>query len=140
MAMARWSCWPVSATAGTTAKIPARTILQMMGLSDALYPKLHRWSIVMNGALGGIHPPIEMLEECEAVIDEQRSLFLAEIEARRSNPGSDFMSALVTAQDAGDQHARETPLGTAHRLQHRAHVSEIELVRRRRGQLVPQRI
>ena len=95
-------------------KIPARTILQMMGLSDALYPKLHRWSIVMNGALGGIHPPIEMLEECEAVIDEQRSLFLAEIEARRSNPGSDFMSALVTAQDAGDQLSTEEMLGICH--------------------------
>lgn len=94
--------------------IPARTILHMMGLPDSLYPKLHRWSIVMNGALGGIHPPIEMLEECEAVIVEQRSLFLAEIEARRKNPGSDFMSALVTAQDEGDQLSTEEMLGICH--------------------------
>ena len=95
-------------------KIPARTILQMMGLSDTLYPKLHRWSIVMNGALGGIHPPIEMLEECEAVIGEQRALFAAEIEARRRNPGSDFMSALVTARDAGDHLTTEEMLGICH--------------------------
>jgi pimeloyl-[acyl-carrier protein] synthase len=100
---------------GTVARmIPARTILQMMGLSDALYPKLHRWSIVMNGALGGIHPPIELLEECEAVIDEQRALFAAEIEARRRNPGEDFVSALVTAQDAGDKLTTEEMLGICH--------------------------
>jgi cytochrome P450 len=95
-------------------KIPARTILQMMGLSDSLYPKLHRWSIVMNAALGGVHPPIELLEECEAVIGEQRSLFLAEIEARRRNPGSDFMSALVTAQEEGDQLSTEEMIGICH--------------------------
>src|SRR5258708_39940004 len=86
----------------------------MRGVRDSLYPRLHRWSIVMNAALGGVHPPIEMLEECEAVIGEQRSLFLAEIEARRKNPRSDFMSALVTAQDGGDQLSTEEMLGLCH--------------------------
>src|SRR5258708_15295624 len=86
----------------------------MRGVTDSLYPRLHRWSIVMNAALGGVHPPIETLEECEAVIGEQRSLFLAEIEARRKSPGSDFMSALMTAQDGGDQLSTEEMLGICH--------------------------
>jgi cytochrome P450 len=92
-------------------KIPARVILRMMGLDDALLPRLHHWSLALNAALGGINMPAEVVEEGERVTLEMREHFLPEIEKRRKNPGEDFMSALVTAHDEGDRLSEEEMLG-----------------------------
>ncbi|HTT83482.1 MAG TPA: cytochrome P450 [Rhizomicrobium sp.] len=92
-------------------KIPARVILRMMGLSDALIPRLHHWSIALNAALGGINMPAEVLEEGERVALEMRGHFMPEIEKRRQHPTDDFVSALVTAHDEGDRLSEEEMLG-----------------------------
>lgn len=91
-------------------RIPARTILRQLGLSDDLVPRLHHWSIVLN-TLGNVHVPIDKLVEIENVLLELRALFMPEIEARRRNPREDFLSALVTANEAGDQLSEEEMLG-----------------------------
>jgi cytochrome P450 len=91
-------------------RIPARTILRQLGLSDDLMPRLHHWSIVLN-TLGNVHVPIDKLVEIENVLLELRGLFLPEIEARRKRPREDFLSALVTANEAGDQLSEEEMLG-----------------------------
>ncbi len=91
-------------------RIPARTILRQLGLSDDLVPRLHHWSIVLN-TLGNVHVPIDKLEEIENLLLELRGLFMPEIEARRKHPREDFLSALVTANEAGDQLSEEEMLG-----------------------------
>lgn len=91
-------------------RIPARTILRQLGLSDDLVPRLHHWSIILN-TLGNVRVPIDKLVEIENVLLELRALFMPEIEARRKHPREDFLSALVTANEAGDQLSEEEMLG-----------------------------
>jgi pimeloyl-[acyl-carrier protein] synthase len=91
-------------------RIPARTILRQLGLSDDLVPRLHHWSIILN-TLGNVHVPLDKLIEIENLLLELRGLFMPEIEARRAHPREDFLSALVTANEAGDQLSEEEMLG-----------------------------
>ena len=49
-------------------------------------------------------------------------------------------SGRAFAVGSRNQHAGETPLGMAEGVQHLAHIGQVELVRRRAGELVPQRV
>jgi cytochrome P450 len=84
------------------AKIPTRTILRQLGLSEDLIPDLRRWAAILNtaGNVGMSLPEIERLEQCCL---ELRNLILPEIEKRRQTPTQDFISLLVTAVDQGDR-------------------------------------
>jgi cytochrome P450 len=90
--------------------IPGRTILKQLGLEDEHLPRLHYWSVILNQS-GNVNLPLEDLQKIEQVLLEMRSLFLPEIEKRRRNPTDDFLSALVTANEAGDQLSLEEMLG-----------------------------
>jgi cytochrome P450 len=90
--------------------IPGRTILKQLGLKDDLLPRLHYWSVILNQS-GNVNMPLEELKKIEAVLLEMRELFIPEIEKRRKNPTDDFLSALVTANEAGDQLSLEEMLG-----------------------------
>jgi len=90
--------------------VPGRTILKQLGLQDELLPRLHYWSVILNQS-GNVNLPLEDLKKIEQVLLEMRSLFLPEIENRRKNPTDDFLSALVTANEAGDQLSLEEMLG-----------------------------
>jgi pimeloyl-[acyl-carrier protein] synthase len=90
--------------------IPGRTILKQLGLTDEHLPKLHYWSVILNQS-GNVNLPLEDLKKIEQVLLEMRSLFIPEIEKRRKNPTDDFLSALVTANEAGDQLSLEEMLG-----------------------------
>jgi len=97
---------------GTVARrIPSRMILRLMGLSDELLEPMRRWTDTINAALGGFAPPVALLEQAETTMQEMRSHFLPEIEKRRRAPNEDFISALVTARDEGDQLSEEELLG-----------------------------
>ena len=91
-------------------RIPARTILCLLGLGDELVPQLHEWSVTLN-TLGNVQVPLPELLKIEALLGELRELFMPEIEARRAHPRDDFLSALVTANEAGDQLSEEEMLG-----------------------------
>ncbi len=90
--------------------VPGRTILRQLGLEEEHLPRLHTWSVILNQS-GNIKLPLEDLKKIEQVLLEMRSLFLPEIEKRRKNPTDDFLSALVTANEAGDQLSLEEMLG-----------------------------
>lgn len=87
--------------------IPARVILRLLGLSEDVLPRLHHWSIVLNAGLGGFAQTPESLDETEAVMQEMRAYFAPEIAKRHDNPSDDFLSALVTARDEGDDKLSE---------------------------------
>jgi len=93
-------------------RIPGRVILRMLGLPDALLPRLRNWSIALNHALGGSPNDPAVVENAERNLVEMRDLFLAEIEKRRLNPTEDFISLLVTARENDDRMSDEEVLGT----------------------------
>jgi cytochrome P450 len=80
--------------------IPARFILRLLGLDESLLPKLQHWSLTIN-SIGGVNLPIETLQEINAVFEEIRFYVWPQLEIRRRNPGKDFISMLVTAQEDG---------------------------------------
>jgi pimeloyl-[acyl-carrier protein] synthase len=88
-------------------QIPSRVIVRLMGLSDELIEPMRRWADTINATFGGLDRSVALLERAEAVMHEMRSYFLPQIEARRRNPTDDFISALVTARDEGNQLSEE---------------------------------
>jgi pimeloyl-[acyl-carrier protein] synthase len=82
-------------------RIPARTILTQLGLSDTLVPRLHHWSQTLN-TIGNVNVPMEGLREIEQTLLDLREVFRPEFARRRKHPTDDFLSALVTANEAGD--------------------------------------
>lgn len=83
-------------------RIPARTILRQLGLSDELVPRLHHWSQTLN-RIGNVNVPMDSLMEVESTLRELREVFRPEFVKRKLNPSDDFMSALVTASEGGDK-------------------------------------
>ncbi|HTT83797.1 MAG TPA: cytochrome P450 [Rhizomicrobium sp.] len=92
-------------------RIPSRMILRLLGLSDELLVPMRRWTDTINATLGGFAPGVDLLVQAEQTMLEMRSYFLPEIEKRRGTPTEDFISALVTARDGGDQLSEEELLG-----------------------------
>ena len=82
--------------------IPARTILRTLGLSEELIPRLHHWSVTLN-SIGGFNLPPATLFAIERTLGELRDVFRPEFAKRRISPTEDFLSALVTANEAGDK-------------------------------------
>lgn len=80
--------------------IAARMILSQLGLEDALIPKLHHWSLVLN-SIGGVDLPIEILVQANDVLVEMLGALKPQFESRRKRPSDDFLSALVAAQEDG---------------------------------------
>lgn len=92
-------------------RIPGRVILRLLGLPDSLLPRLRKWSLALNGALGGQPVNIEIMEKCQESVLEMREIFLEEIEDRRVNPRDDFISLLVHAREDDDRMTEEEVLG-----------------------------
>ena len=92
-------------------RIPARTILKQLALSDDLMPRLHHWSQTLN-TVGNVNVPMEGLLEIENTLKELRAVFRPEFVKRKLNPGNDFMSALVTASEGGDKLTDDEMYGT----------------------------
>jgi pimeloyl-[acyl-carrier protein] synthase len=92
-------------------RVPARTILRQLGLSDDLVPKLHRWSVSLNQA-GNVNVSREGLLEIEGTLRALRDIFRPEFARRRRQPTDDFLSALVTANEAGDKLSEDEMFGT----------------------------
>ncbi|WP_162806316.1 cytochrome P450 [Sphingosinicella terrae] len=90
--------------------IPGRMILKVLGLGDELIGRLHHWSILLN-SVGNINVPLERLEEIDGALVEMRQLFEPEYEKRRQAPCGDFLSALVTATEDGDQLSNDEMFG-----------------------------
>jgi len=92
-------------------QIPARTILRKLGLPDALVPRLHGWSVTLN-QIGNVGVSLPRLKEIEQVLLELREMLRPEFARRRTHPTDDFLSALVTANEAGDQLTEDEMFGT----------------------------
>jgi cytochrome P450 len=92
-------------------QIPARTILCKLGLADELVPRLHHWSVTLN-QIGNVNVARERLLEIEQTLLDLRAVFRPEFAKRRVQPTDDFLSALVTANEAGDKLSEDEMFGT----------------------------
>src|SRR5262249_16095097 len=73
-------------------------IAEMLGIPPAHYAHFNELSDVVIGG-GNVLPGLPMPLNVVAAGDELRAYFADEIEKRRSRPGPDLISALVTAHD-----------------------------------------
>lgn len=84
-------------------RVAGRVIIRLMGLNDDYLSTLRYWATSTLGGLGGGGTTKEMLDETQKAFLEMRDVFMVEINARRANPGEDFISALITAEVDGER-------------------------------------
>jgi len=87
---------------GVARQLPGAVILRLLGMSEQYLERLKAWTDGVTRALTSFDPRPEWLETLERVVTEMLEVFTAEIDERRKQPRSDFISALVHAVDQGD--------------------------------------
>ena len=87
---------------GVARQLPGAVILRLLGMSESYLERLKAWTDGVTRALTSFDPKTEWLDAIEVVVTEMAEIFTREIEDRRKNPGSDFITALVTAADGND--------------------------------------
>ena len=82
--------------------LPALTISRLLGVPSEDYPRFHEWTgdIAMAFARAGIAEVVDRIDAAIVAMSE----YVAELlERRRGNLGDDLLSALITAQEAGEK-------------------------------------
>jgi cytochrome P450 len=86
--------------------LPVMVIAEMLGVSQDDYEQFKHWSdqvIESDNVPPGAEMPAYVVDAFNAL----RGYFIHEIEKRRRNPGSDLVSALVTARDEAEALSEE---------------------------------
>lgn len=83
-------------------ELPLRVIMELLGLPDALRPGLLALSNDLAVLLSGTKPTVELARRALAGLDEMTEALRPEVARRRSAPGNDILSALVSAEENGD--------------------------------------
>ncbi len=92
-------------------QLPGAVILRLLGMDESYIDRLKGWTDGVTRALTSLDPKPEWLDALEVVVTEMVDVFTREIEDRRAKPGSDLISALVTAMDGGDTLTLDEVLG-----------------------------
>ncbi len=98
----------VDIVAALTSPLPVTVIARMLGIPEADRERFKRWSDAITGLMGGPLSP-----ERAHSMRELREFFLGELARRKQAPGSDLMSALARADDAGVQLSDDEIVGFA---------------------------
>jgi len=87
------------------ARIPTQVMLDLLGLPDEDEAMMRHWSDrCSNFLFQPVAPDKEaMAQEQRDILNAQQDYFMPVIEARRSKPGPDMISAMVQADAGGDQ-------------------------------------
>jgi hypothetical protein len=89
--------------AGLALPLPSQLICEMLGVPSADRARFTRWTAVATHLLRGSYLAGEERARVEATVQELAGYFNALIEERRKNLGEDLISALIRAEEAGDQ-------------------------------------
>ncbi|HUO04916.1 MAG TPA: cytochrome P450 [Candidatus Binataceae bacterium] len=81
--------------------LPVMVIAEMLGVPPELYPQFKQWSDTVVAG-GNTFPGMPVPPDFKKATDELRAYLAAQIEMRRSKPGSDLISALVAAHADGE--------------------------------------
>ncbi len=87
------------------ARIPTQVMLDLLGLPDEDEMLMRHWSDrCSNFLFQPVNPDKEaMAQEQREILDAQQAYFMPLIEARRSRPGEDMISAMAQANAAGER-------------------------------------
>jgi pimeloyl-[acyl-carrier protein] synthase len=94
--------------------IPPRVLVRLMGLPDEYAPRAYGWAQAVDVALGSFANPIPKMEIGERALLDMREFMQAEIASRRQQPRDDFLSALISANEEGEQLSEEEMIGICH--------------------------
>lgn len=81
--------------------VPARIILNFLGLSEAYLDRVSDWNHRVNRTVQTIAPE-EVLLDGDRAIAEMNDAIRVEIEKRRATPQDDFLTKLIEATEDGD--------------------------------------
>lgn len=83
--------------------ITGKVIMHYLGIPEACWHDLERWSLDINYAFGAGLATIERMRAAERSMIEMNAVFDAEIARREADPTGDFLSELVHARDGADR-------------------------------------
>lgn len=92
--------------------VTGRVILHLLGLDGSYYSRLEPWSQALGASMGAPRPGREAVDRLEQALGEMKEAFSLELGKRVRQPGEDFLSQLVLAEDNGDRLTDEEMLGT----------------------------
>lgn len=96
---------------GVARMLPGSTILRLLGMSQDYLERLEYWDDGVSTAMMSFNPKMEWLDQLEVVVTDMVSVFRAEIEGRKTNPGEDLITQLLNAVEDGDTLTMEEMLG-----------------------------
>ena len=85
------------------ARVPNLIIGEMLGIPEEMHHEIHGWVHVFLEALFTAPIPEEYLAELNGLTRDAERYFLDLVEQRRKDPGEDFVSALVVANDTDEE-------------------------------------
>ena len=91
--------------------LPGSVILKLLGVPQEHLPRLREWSAAFNSAIAVPGVSHEALMRCENAFIDMNKVFAEVIELRRVKPEADLISALISANEAGDKLSHEEMLG-----------------------------
>jgi cytochrome P450 len=89
--------------AGLALPLPSQLICEMLGVPGADRERFTRWTAVATHLLRGSYLVGDERARVEATVGELAAYFQALIEERRTRLGDDLLSALIRAEETGDQ-------------------------------------
>jgi len=91
------------ATGSLAGPLPTRVIAEVLGLNPESHAQFKEWSDVSVKVGFNPMPSPEAIAEGERAEASLNEFFLREIEQRKAAPGEDLLSAMVRAEEEGDQ-------------------------------------
>jgi pimeloyl-[acyl-carrier protein] synthase len=110
--------------------LPVTVISELLGVPVDGADRVKEWSRDVARALDAIALPVgpDVIERGRRATDEMATYFRHLIEARRRQPGSDLLSGLVEAEEAGDRLTERELLATCVLLYVAGHETTVNLI------------
>ncbi|MET0985514.1 MAG: cytochrome P450 [Steroidobacteraceae bacterium] len=97
---------------GISRMLPGAVILRLLGMPPEYLARLKGWTDGVTTALTSFNPKPEWLDGLEVVVTDMLTMFRAEIEKRRTEPGPDFITQMLNTVEGGDRLTMDEMLAT----------------------------
>ncbi|MET0657959.1 MAG: hypothetical protein ABW110_07360, partial [Steroidobacteraceae bacterium] len=97
---------------GISRMLPGAVILRLLGMEPDYLARLKGWTDGVTLALTSFNPKPEWLDGLEVVVTDMLTMFRAEIEKRRADPGPDFITQMLNTIEGGDRMSVDEMLAT----------------------------
>src|SRR5713226_150022 len=104
--------------------IPTTIIAEMLGVPAKDHHKFHRWSAAIVSSNSSLWGTLRVIPNVMAFVSYMRTL----IKAKRESPGDDLLTALVKAEEAGDQFNDDELLAMVFLLLVAGHETTVNLI------------